>query len=95
MKKPINEIKRMQQLAGIITESEYQESQLDEGKAIINLTYNTAPDDLEYVKSILKKAGIQSSVKVGNFDEIEIKVNKEDEAKARKVLQSKGGFDLQ
>ena len=47
-----------------------------------------------YIYRILKKAGIQSSVKVDNFDEIEIKVNKEDEAKARKVLQTKR-FDLQ
>ena len=35
MKKPINEIKRMQQLAGIITESEYQESTIGEGSDTI------------------------------------------------------------
>ena len=35
MKQPINEIKRMQQLAGIITESEYQESTTGEGSDTI------------------------------------------------------------
>jgi hypothetical protein len=33
MKKPINEIKKMQRLAGLITESEYQESMMSEAKA--------------------------------------------------------------
>ena len=32
MKQPINEIKRMQLLAGVITESEYSESKMDEAK---------------------------------------------------------------
>ena len=35
MKKQINEIKRMQQLAGLITESEYQESTIGEGSDTI------------------------------------------------------------
>ena len=34
MKKSINEIKKMQRIAGLITESEYQESQLSEAKDI-------------------------------------------------------------
>jgi hypothetical protein len=37
MKQPINEIKKMQRLAGLITESEYQESQLEEAKNIPNI----------------------------------------------------------
>ena len=32
MKQPIHEIKRMQLLAGVITESEYSESKMDEAK---------------------------------------------------------------
>ena len=34
MKQPINEIKRMQRIAGLITEGEYHESQLEEAKNI-------------------------------------------------------------
>jgi len=35
MKQPINEIKRMQRIAGLITESEYQESMMNEKSDII------------------------------------------------------------
>jgi len=41
MKQPINEIKRMQRLAGLITESEYQEVSLTEAT-----TYMTIKDEL-------------------------------------------------
>jgi hypothetical protein len=51
MKKPINEIKKMQRLAGLITESEYQESQLEEAKNIPNILrkWDAEPGDrLDY-----------------------------------------------
>ena len=40
MKQPINEIKRMQRIAGLITESEYRESQMDEAESDNMLTQN-------------------------------------------------------
>jgi hypothetical protein len=53
MKKPINEIKKMQRLAGLITESEYQESQIseDRDKKIISILrkWDAEPGDrLDY-----------------------------------------------
>jgi hypothetical protein len=51
MKKPINEIKKMQRIAGLITESEYQESQLEEAKNIPNILrkWDAEPGDrLDY-----------------------------------------------
>ena len=49
MKKQINEIKRMQQLAGLITESEYRESLMNDKKKSFTS---------EEVKSILSNNGI-------------------------------------
>jgi len=46
MKKQINEIKRMQLLAGLITESEYRESQMNEAKETISVS-----DAKEYADS--------------------------------------------
>ena len=40
MKQPINEIKRMQLLAGVITESEYRESQMSEAENGDMITQN-------------------------------------------------------
>ena len=48
MKQQINEIKRMQQLAGLITENEYRESLMNEKKSFTS----------EEVKSILSNNGI-------------------------------------
>ena len=48
MKQPINEIKRMQQLAGLITENEYRESLMNEKKSFTS----------EEVKLILSNNGI-------------------------------------
>jgi hypothetical protein len=48
MKKQINEIKKMQRLAGLITESEYQESMMNEAKTFTS----------EEVKAILLKHGV-------------------------------------
>jgi hypothetical protein len=46
MKQQINEFKRMQLIAGLITESEYRESQMDEAKETISVS-----DAKEYADS--------------------------------------------
>ena len=40
MKQPINEIKKMQLLAGLITESEYRESLMNEAKTFTSKEVN-------------------------------------------------------
>jgi hypothetical protein len=61
---------------------------------VINLTYNTDPDDLEYVKNVLKKAKISAKVKAGAFDdEVEITVDKDLREKAIAALND-AGFDI-
>lgn len=52
MKQPINEIKRMQQLAGLITESEYQES-LNEGSFLITMP-NQKKEFLKRIQQLTK-----------------------------------------
>jgi len=42
MKKQINEIKRMQLIAGLITESEYQESLINENSGVIAYASSTS-----------------------------------------------------
>lgn len=56
MKKPINEIKKMQRLAGLITESEYQESLLNEAQSSFSILsqYNVSPQDIQEVNDIVE-----------------------------------------
>ena len=42
MKKPINEIKKMQLIAGLITENEYQESLMNENSGVIVYASSTS-----------------------------------------------------
>ena len=63
-------------------------------KEVITLTYNTDPDDLAYVKKILKASGIKVSVAAGTFDdEVLIIIEPGQEQKVKKALQ-KNGFDI-
>ena len=46
---------------------------MNEAETTFTLTYNTDPDDLEYVERMLSKKGISAKVKQGTFDdEVEI-----------------------
>ena len=47
MKKPINEIKKMQLIAGLITENEYQESLMNENSGVIVYASSTSEDMFE------------------------------------------------
>jgi hypothetical protein len=78
------EFRRMQKLAGIITEG-------DENFITLAINYNTDQDDLDYIAGILKKAGITSTVTTDK--EVKIKINKADKDKLAKVLR-KNGFEL-
>ena len=81
------EFRRMQELAGIITEG-------DKNFITLSINYNTDQDDLDYIAGILKKAGIVGKVKVGIYDsEVKIKINKADKDKLAKALR-KNGFEL-
>jgi hypothetical protein len=67
---------------------------LKEEETTFLLTYNTDPDDLEYVKRMLSKKGISAKVKQGTFDdEVKITVDKKDLKKAKQALED-AGFDL-
>jgi hypothetical protein len=84
----------MQKLAGVITEGQYQAKKKVLNEDVISLTYNTDPDDLEYVKNVLKKAKISAKVKAGTFDdEVEITVDKALRKKAIAALND-AGFDV-
>ena len=79
MKKPINEIKKMQRLAGLITESEYQKSLIKESST---LTIRVALDDdykkeLELVNQLEKVIDIDEigSAQDGDMREISYEVN--------------------
>jgi hypothetical protein len=64
MKKQINEIRRMQQLAGLITESEYQESLMNENDNSKAETLKTLFNDYverDTLNSVLKKLNFQST----------------------------------
>lgn len=83
----------MQKLAGVITEGQYKAKKVL-NEDVISLTYNTDPDDLEYVKNVLKKAKISAKVKAGTFDdEVEITVDKALRKKAIAALND-AGFDI-
>lgn len=61
MKKQINEIKKMQLLAGLITESEYRESLMNETKTFTS----------REVKAILQKHGVDKKFLEDNDNSIE------------------------
>jgi hypothetical protein len=63
-------------------------------KEVMTLTYNTDPDDLAYIKKILKASGIEVAVAAGTFDdEVLIIIEPGQEQKVKKALQ-KNGFDI-
>jgi hypothetical protein len=65
-----------------------------QAEAVLTMTYNTDPDDLKYITSVLKKAGISAKVNAGTFDdEVEIEVKNSDKSKAMKALD-KEGFEI-
>ena len=76
-------------------ESKQSRSTLKEAKKeVMTLTYNTDPDDLAYVKKILKASGIEVAVAAGTFDdEVLIIIEPGQEQKVKKALQ-KNGFDI-
>ena len=64
MKKQLNEIKKMQRLAGLITESEYQESLMNENDNSKAETLKTLFNDYverDTLNSVLKKLNFQST----------------------------------
>lgn len=91
---PLNEqFRRMQKLAGIITEgmssTATNESSLNESS--FTFTYNTDPDDLDYFKKVLSRAGVTATVKKGTFeDEVEVVVDKKDLNKAKRAIEGDG-----
>jgi hypothetical protein len=68
---------------------------MNEADTTFTLTYNTDPDDLDYVERLLRKAGIDVvRVEAGTFDEdVEITVNKKHLKKAKQALED-AGFDV-
>jgi putative cell wall-binding protein len=55
MKKQLNEIKRMQQLAGLITESEYQPAIYNDiEQDLMNGGFESTEDQVEYLQDIIK-----------------------------------------
>jgi hypothetical protein len=67
---------------------------MNEAETTFTLTYNTDPDDLEYVERMLSKKGISAKVKQGTFDdEVEITVDKNHLKKAKQALED-AGFDV-
>jgi len=70
MKKQLNEITKMQRLAGLITESEYQESLMNE--ANINFDELKKHQEIirkeqDYLLNITKKLGVDNKL-VGDFN---------------------------
>ena len=90
----LNELLKTGGLEGF-NESRQSRNPLKEAtKEVITLTYNTDPDDLAYVKKILKASGIKVSVAAGTFDdEVLIIIEPGQEQKVKKALQ-KNGFDI-
>jgi hypothetical protein len=67
---------------------------MNEAETTFTLTYNTDPDDLKYVESMLSKKGIPAKVSQGTFDEdVEITVDKKHLKKAKQALED-AGFDV-
>jgi hypothetical protein len=67
---------------------------MNEAETTFTLTYNTDPDDLKYVESMLSKKGISAKVSQGTFDEdVEITVDVEDLEAAKEALED-AGFDV-
>ena len=74
-------------------ESTHSET-MNEADTTFTLTYNTDPDDLEYVERMLSKKGIPAKVTQGTFDEdVEITVDKKHLKKAKQALED-AGFDV-
>lgn len=71
MKKQINEVKRMQLIAGLITESEYRKSQMDEAEIInfddLKKHQATIRKEQDYLLDITKKLGVDNKL-VGDFN---------------------------
>ena len=87
----------MNQLAGLITEGQAKKMMqiLNEENTTFTLTYNTDQGDLDYIKQLFKKAGINvQSVEAGIVDdEVEITVDVEDLEVAKEALED-AGFSL-
>ena len=87
----------MNQLAGLITEGQARKMMqvLNEENTTFTLTYNTDQGDLDYIKQLFKKAGINvQSVEAGIVDdEVEITVDVEDLEAAKEALED-AGFSL-
>jgi len=67
---------------------------MNEAEPTFTLNYNTDPDDLKYVESMLSKKGIPAKVSKGTFDdEVEITVDKKHLKKAKQALEDEG-FDV-
>ena len=87
----------MNQLAGLITEGQAKKMMqiLNEENTTFTLTYNTDQGDLDYIKQLFKKAGINvQSVEAGIVDdEVEITVDVEDLEAAKEAIED-AGFSL-
>jgi len=67
---------------------------MNEAEPTFTLNYNTDPDDLKYVESMLSKKGIPAKVSKGTFDdEVEVTVDKKHLKKAKQALED-AGFDV-
>ena len=104
----MKDIIKMNKLAGLITENQARRMMeildenpsktkrhskiMNEASTTFTLTYNTDPDDLDYVERLLRKAGIDLlKVEAGTFDdEVQITVDKDDLKKAIRALEADG-----
>jgi hypothetical protein len=88
MKKQINEIKKMQRLAGIITESEYQEAVMNDDQVdIISFLKNNKQDFLSRMTD--KMSWDEDDIK--KYTKADIKIGKNEEGKTDPDVALLGG----
>jgi hypothetical protein len=98
MKKQINEFKRMQLIAGLITESEYRESQMDEAKKVNKYFTGKLIDDdgEEYYDLDAKKvaAYLKSVIDPKHLKDVKAFMN-DDEGWEETMMNGVDNYDLQ
>jgi hypothetical protein len=89
MKQQINEIKRMQQLAGLINESQLNEAREPDFVIPANDAYDL-DEEAEYMASLLEDADIMTKCKAG-IGEVEVYLTDKSELKkAIQVIEDEG-----
>lgn len=92
MKTPLNEMQRMQQLAGLLTENEDQSAEQIAGKVENSLKSkldSLSPEQIEQLKSELAQLGITAETPVENIaQDIESEINEEEVDPKQKIANA-------